>query len=215
MLLSIETFYRGFWALVLVGALGTSLLGCTDGQRIQEDTEPTVSRPIDVPETPHEMLPRSLSERNVDMTLERLDHLLREVDDDAERSEGTWKITFGTVLMMVVTDEGADRLRIMAPIAEANVLNPALMMRMLQANYDSALDARYAVARGLVWSTFIHPLASLDDMAVISAIYQVATAAESFGTTFSSGVFQYGGGDSENENRKRLKEIQERIRPTT
>jgi hypothetical protein len=103
----------------------------------------------------------------------------------------------------------------MAPIAEAGVLNEGLMLRILQANFDSALDARYAVAKGLIWSTFIHPLAALQDDELISAIFQVSTAADNFGTSFSSGMFIYGGGDSEKENRKLLEELQKRLNPVT
>ncbi len=31
----------------------------------------------------------------------------------------------------------------------------------MQANFDTALDARYAIAKGALWSTFIHPLSDL------------------------------------------------------
>jgi hypothetical protein len=149
------------------------------------------------------------------MSLERLDELLRKVDENMVRQNSTWQIHFGERALLVVTDEKADRMRIMAPIAEAGILNEDLMLRILQANFDSALDARYAVAKGLIWSTFIHPLAALQDDELISAIFQVSTAADNFGTSFSSGMFIYGGGDSEKENRKLLEELQKRLNPVT
>jgi hypothetical protein len=149
------------------------------------------------------------------MSLERLDELLRKVDENMVRQNSTWQIHFGERALLVVTDEKADRMRIMAPIAEAGVLNEGLMLRILQANFDSALDARYAVAKGLIWSTFVHPLAALQDDELISAIFQVSTAADNFGTSFSSGIFIYGGGDSEKENRRLLEELQKRLNPVT
>lgn len=149
------------------------------------------------------------------MSLERLDELLRKVDENMLRQNSTWQIHFGERALLVITDEKADRMRIMAPIAEAGILNEDLMLRILQANFDSALDARYAVAKGLIWSTFIHPLAALQDDELISAIFQVSTAADNFGTSFSSGMFIYGGGDSEKENRKLLEELQKRLNPVT
>jgi len=33
----------------------------------------------------------------------------------------------------------------------------------MQANFDSALDARYAIAKGKLWSAFIHPLSELNE----------------------------------------------------
>ena len=149
------------------------------------------------------------------MSLERLDGLLRMIDENAERQGNIWRFMFGEHALMIITDEKADRMRIMAPIAQAEILNEALMLRILQANFDSALDARYAVARGMVWSTFIHSLAALSESELVSAIFQVSNAAATFGTTFSSGVFIYGGGDSENENRKLLEALQKRLNPVT
>lgn len=149
------------------------------------------------------------------MSLQRLDELLRKVDENTLRQNSTWQIHFGERALLVITDEKADRMRIMAPIAAVGILNESLMLRILQANFDSALDARYAVAKGLIWSTYIHPLAALEDDELISAIFQVSTAADNFGTSFSSGVFIYGGGDSEKENRKLLEELQKRLHPVT
>lgn len=149
------------------------------------------------------------------MSVQRLDELLRKVDENTVRQNNSWQFHFGERVLLLITDEHADRMRIMTPIAEAGVLNESLMLRILQANFDAALDARYAVAKGLIWSTFIHPLAALQDDELISAIFQVSTAADNFGTSFSSGIFIYGGGDSEKQNRKLLEELQKRLHPVT
>ncbi|MEO0603661.1 MAG: type III secretion system chaperone, partial [Myxococcota bacterium] len=87
----------------------------------------------------------------------------------AETAEGIriapnqWSFELLEQPVTVLTDENADRMRIMIPIGPAAGLPPGFAERMLQANFDSALDARYAIARGMVWSTFIHPLSPLDD----------------------------------------------------
>ena len=115
---------------------------------------------------------------------------------------------------MVVFDEQADRMRMFTPIGPETLLNPGLMRRMLQANFDSALDARYAVANKLIWGVFIHPLSPLDQDQFASAVVQILNVATSFGGKFSSGLFTYGGGDSVEENRKLLEDIRKRLNPT-
>ena len=75
-------------------------------------------------------------------------------------------------------------------------MSPEELLRLSQANFDTALDARYAVAKGLLWATFIHPLSELHDKQFIAGIGQTVNAAKSYGTTYSSGLLSFGGGDS-------------------
>ncbi|MEM9879185.1 MAG: hypothetical protein AAF862_07890, partial [Pseudomonadota bacterium] len=88
-----------------------------------------------------------------------------------------------------------------------SVLTPELSKRMLQANFDTALDARYAIARGLIWGTFIHPLSSLTDEDFLSGLGQTVNIATTFGTTFQSGALSFGGGDSQEALKELLKEL--------
>jgi hypothetical protein len=67
---------------------------------------------------------------------------------------------------------------------------------MLQANFDTALDARYSVAKGVLWSLYLHPLESLSDEQFLASLGQVVNLAASFGTSYSSGGLSFGGGDS-------------------
>jgi len=108
-------------------------------------------------------------------------------------------ITFRDTSAQVLTDEQADRMRIMIPIADAGDLEADVLYRMLQANYESALDARYAIAQGLVWSVFIHPLSPLTENQLLLSLAQTYNAAETYGTSFSGGLFQFGGGDNRGE----------------
>ena len=75
-------------------------------------------------------------------------------------------------------------------------LDSELLFRLLQANFDTALDARYSIARGVLWSLYLHPLGSLSDEQFLAAIGQVVNLASTFGTTYSSGALTFGGGDS-------------------
>jgi len=92
-----------------------------------------------------------------------------------------------------VSDENADRMRILCPIVEADDLDEAIKDAMLEANFHSALDARYATSNGIVYATFIHPLSPLSEGEIRSAVDQVATLADTFGTTWTSGALVYDG----------------------
>jgi len=84
----------------------------------------------------------------------------------------------------------------MVAIRKADTLTPEDLTRIMQANFDSALDARYAIAKDILWSTFIHPLSTLHDRQLIEAIGQTVNLARTYGSSYSSGLLLVGGGDS-------------------
>jgi len=131
------------------------------------------------------------------MTIDRLAELIGAVDADAERLGGdAWRFTVAELPVTVVADEANDRMRVIVPIVEADKLDRKILVRMMQANFDTALDARYSIARGILWSAFIHPLSALSDDEFLSGIGQTVNLARTFGTTFFSGALTFGGGDS-------------------
>ena len=145
-----------------------------------------------------------------DYSLDRMAALLSRLDPDAERAGAAFRLTVEDVPVTVVTDPRADRMRAMVPIRSASGLSPEDLRRMMQANFDSVLDARYAVAEGRVWAVFIHPLRALDDAQLISGIGQTVNAALTYGTLFSSGALQFGRGDSAGRQRELLDRLRER-----
>ena len=130
------------------------------------------------------------------MTNERLGEIIKRLDDNVKGDSGYWQASVGERAFIVITDQAADRMRIISPIAKADELDEKLMLRMLQANFDTALDARYSVAKGVLWSVYIHPLSSLSDKQFVTGIGQVINLAKTYGSTFSSGALTFGGGDS-------------------
>ena len=126
----------------------------------------------------------------------RLDKLIRAVDENTEGRLGLWAFAVEGVSLQVITDEKADRIRILAPILKTENLDEAVLYRLLQANFDSTLDARYAIANGILWSTFIHPLASLDDESFLVSLGQTVNVAITYGASYSSGLLNFNGGDS-------------------
>jgi hypothetical protein len=130
------------------------------------------------------------------MTLDRMGAILTALDPDAAREGGLFRLTIEGFTVMVVTDVPSDRMRAMISISAAETLDADEMRRLMQANFDSALDARYALANGRLWSVFIHPFAALEKDQLISGIAQTVNVAKTYGTLYSGGALQFGGGDS-------------------
>ena len=142
------------------------------------------------------------------MNNERLQAIIQRIDQEFTGRPGLWSLRVGNIGVQIITDERADRMRIIIPIRKAEELNPEEMYRILQANFDSALDARYAIGQGVLWGTFIHPLSSLSVEDFLSGLGQSINIVSSYGKTYTSGVLTFGGGDS-NEiiQRQLLKEL--------
>ena len=144
--------------------------------------------------------------------LARMAEVIDALDPDAQRNGNNWQLTVEETSLLVVTDITNDRMRILTAIVMADALPPEALLRLLQADFDSALDARYAIAQDLVWGTFIHPLSSLTTREFASGLLQTKSLADTFGTTFSSGILTYGGGDSSAIIEKQLEELLEELK---
>lgn len=141
------------------------------------------------------------------MTYERLGKILFALDPETQPRGPGFQMTVADVPVVVVTDTNADRMRAMVPIRSAVDLSSDELTRMMQANFDTALDARYAIANGTVWATFLHPLSLLEKDQLISGLAQTVNIAKTYGTLYSSGGAQYGGGDSNDLQRELLEEL--------
>ena len=98
-------------------------------------------------------------------------------------------------IMVVMTDDRADRMRLMMPIRKFDhqkATDLRLALIALHCNYDRALDARYALKDGVLWSVFIHPLESLTERGLMNGIDQVRALRKNTGTTFSSSKLHFG-----------------------
>ena len=74
-----------------------------------------------------------------------------------------------------------------------------LALIALHSNYDRALDARYALQDGVLWSVFIHPLESLTEGDLKNGINQVRALRKNTGTTFTSSELLFGSAPPEGE----------------
>lgn len=141
------------------------------------------------------------------MTLETLGQIIVALDPKAQTNGAAWQMEVAGTMVLIVTDADADRMRAMAPIRESAGISPEDLTRMMQANFDSALDARYAIAQGTLWATFIHPLSPLEKEEFISGLGQTVNLAQSYGTLYSGGALQFEGGDSAPIQRRLIDEL--------
>jgi hypothetical protein len=144
------------------------------------------------------------------MTVARLGQIVTALDPSAVQHGYGWRMQIGGQVTLLTADAAAGRLRAMMPIGRAGDMDEADLRRMMQANFDSALDGRYAIARGLVWSVFVHPLRGLEKNHLIGGLAQAATLARTHGTIYSGGGAQFGGGDSPELQRDLLDELLKR-----
>lgn len=132
------------------------------------------------------------------MNNQRLDSIIREhADTIHDGRPGYWQFDYYGHTLIVLTDENHNRMRIISPAFPVGEMNEELAMVCLSANFDRALDARYAISGDFVWSAFIHPLQQLDVSSFVDAMTQVATLAATFGTSFNSSGLSFGGGEDD------------------
>lgn len=127
------------------------------------------------------------------MTNQRLGELISIVSAEASGQPGYWQFNIRGRDLLVITDETHNRMRIMAPIAPQSELDNDELVRLLEANYDRALDAKFALKDGVLWSVFTHPLGELTDDQFTDCINQVATLADNFGGSYASSDLFFGG----------------------
>lgn len=127
------------------------------------------------------------------MTNTQLGEIIRTHADTMHEDQASyWQFDYFGFQLIAMADVAANRMRIISPIAALDGLAEELLTECLSANFDRALDARYATSQGLLWSAFIHTLAELEDHQVVAAINQVARLSATCGTTFTSTDLSFG-----------------------
>ncbi len=138
----------------------------------------------------------SAQEPEPPMTLERLSGIIYTLDENAQSKGPAFQITIEDIPVLIITDTHADRMRAMVPIRTTDKMTLDDLRRVMQANFDTALDARYAIADGKLWAAFIHPLSPLKKDEFISGLGQTINLAKTYGTLYTGGSLTFGGGDS-------------------
>ncbi len=142
------------------------------------------------------------------MDNKRMKKIVEKESIRVEGEPGTWMAYFSDHILLVITDERNNRMRVFTPIVEEEAASAVQMSRMLKANFHSALDAKYSVYEGFIVSVFTHPLRELTEGQLLDAMSQVAKLAETFGTTYSSTDLIFGG--EEEEEKEEGKQLEKR-----
>jgi len=127
------------------------------------------------------------------MTSRRLRELLEDRADQISGDPSRLQFFYRGVQMMIVTDESVDRMRIIAPIRDAVPLKRDEMVRLLEANFDTALDARYAISHNQLWAAFLHSLAALGEGEFLAALDSTANLVVRYGDSYASGDLKFTG----------------------
>jgi hypothetical protein len=198
-----------FVRYILLGILIIVLFSCGGKDTVTEISKQELMNEVEISPEP-ELLPEFSNDEEVEGGLEsevlmnnaHMHDILQRIDPELQGQLGSWLLRYESLQVQVITDEKADRMRVIVPIVKVEDIKEDELLCLLQANFDSALDARYSVANGVVWSAFIHPLSVLSDEEFVSGFAQAVTAAATFGSTYSSGALIFRGGDSDEQQRK-------------
>ncbi|MDA9207384.1 hypothetical protein N9O61_00725 [Octadecabacter sp.] len=142
------------------------------------------------------LLSSTVSAQEAPMTVERMAEIIVTIDPEANVTPNGFELTLEDIPVLIVVSPAADRMRALVPIASVEDVTPEEMLRMMQANFDTALDGRYAVAQGRVWGVFIHPLSALEREQFLSGIAQTVNLARTYGSLYTGGANVFGRGDS-------------------
>ena len=152
-------------------------------------------QPLDTP-------PESENPDNTEMTQAKMANIIKQLVETTEGPDNNLNFVFNGVSIAMVSDSGANRMRLVSPVTEAEKLTDEQIRLSLVSNFHLALDARYAIGSGVLFSTYIHPLAELTEEQLISAVRQVATLNNTFGTSYTSGELSFGAQAQEQEEER-------------
>lgn len=127
------------------------------------------------------------------MNNRRLDQVIRRITTVVDGQLGFWRVEFEGRQLLIVTDESHNRMRVMTLVLAEEEMTDDDRQIVLAANFDRALDAKYAISNEYLWSVFMHPLAELSEQQFVDAVQQVKTLADNYGTTYSSSDLVFGG----------------------
>ena len=137
------------------------------------------------------------------MTLEKLKIYITEDARVIEDQGNMVEYEMDSIRIYMVVDVASDRMRFVAGVAEASSLTPEDHKLLLEANYDRALDAKYALSNGVLWSVFVHPLSDLTPYLIKNGLYQVRNLVYTYGTSYTSTGMVFGGEEEEEQKDKK------------
>ncbi len=128
----------------------------------------------------------------------RLDELLgknQKVSRIQRRSEGVWTFHYEASECLIMTDEKANRMRIVSLLDSRPLQQQSRKpSRLLQANWHEALDVKFCYDQeGQLWIAFMHPLSLLTPVELDSALEQIGRVAAGYPGGLHSTDFTFTG----------------------
>jgi hypothetical protein len=136
---------------------------------------------------------KTLQQKEV-MTSQKMVKILIAAADESKALPHMVMLKYKGIELRCIYDVQHDRMRIITPIAARGNITKDQLEKAMEANFHTALDARYALNKGILYAAFIHPLSALTKMQLESALEQTATLAATFGKEYSSGSLTFRGG---------------------
>src|SRR5690606_3853028 len=78
------------------------------------------------------------------MDNKKMEKIFEKASIQVEGEPGAWMAYYSDYILLVITDERNNRMRVFTPIVEEEGIGSVEMSRMLKANFHSALDAKYS-----------------------------------------------------------------------
>ena len=75
----------------------------------------------------------------------KMEKIIKQEATEVEGQLGNWQLIYGDRLVLIITDEKNNRMRIFSPVIAESDLKNGQMVKMLEANFHSALDAKYSL----------------------------------------------------------------------
>ncbi|WP_340076455.1 hypothetical protein [Leptobacterium sp. I13] len=138
------------------------------------------------------------------MNTDKIGEIIYRIADSVQVNGNAWQFSYKDRILICITDENANRMRIISPIAERSKLSEDMLLNALVANYHTALDVKYAISDEIMWSIFVHPLKELSEAQIEDAISQVYYANYTFGYTYSSTSLVFPGNEKKKEPEEKL-----------
>jgi hypothetical protein len=93
------------------------------------------------------------------MTPEEISNTLKELFGDSVETPAatSWQVETPKFRLLVLLSEDGTWLRILLPIGDAQEAQP-FFDKLLEANFDTTLETRYAIHQNVLWGVFQHSL---------------------------------------------------------
>ncbi|MBI5509199.1 MAG: hypothetical protein HY903_10635 [Deltaproteobacteria bacterium] len=118
------------------------------------------------------------------MTPEHIQTLLESRFKNVVQVQDRFEVSVGAMRLIVMAHSDTDRLRIMVPVAAVDHADASTFQRLLEANFITTLDARYAIYSGILWAVVLTPLAIITEHVFEIAVTEVLQLAGNTGSSY-------------------------------